>query len=146
MGLPIEYLKNASPKSLANRERVGQRRLQVARATHVGRTLSELDREERESLRCWRACAVLEPGERAEAYAKLAKVIDGLRDRRRILLGEPLPGSRRAGTERRPVLNMVIDSEPIPLLEYNQSGIVQQCDAPTDDAAPTPTPQPTPEG
>ena len=65
-------------------------------------------------MRCWAACEALEPGERAEAYAKLGRVIDTLRDRRRILLGEPLPGSRRAGTERRPVLPVsIVDVQPM---------------------------------
>ena len=65
-------------------------------------------------MRCWAACEELEPGARAEAYAKLGRVIDTLRDRRRILLGEPLPGSRRAGTERRPVLPVsIVDVQPM---------------------------------
>ena len=65
-------------------------------------------------MRCWAACEDLPPAERAEAYSKLGRVIDTLRDRRRILLGEPLPGSRRAGTERRPVLPVsIVDVQPV---------------------------------
>ena len=103
-----------SPKSLRNHQRRSERRISVSRVRHVGAELVKTEREERDALRCWRDCASLQPAERADAYAKLAKVIDTLRDRRRILLGEPLPGSRRAGTERRPVLPVsIVDVQPL---------------------------------
>ena len=86
----------------------------MSRASHAGIELSRIDREERAAMRCWAACDDLPPAERAEAYSKLGRVIDTLRDRRRILLGEPLPGSRRAGTERRPVLPVsIVDVQPV---------------------------------
>lgn len=117
MPLSLDSSTGDSPRSLKSHARRTERKLAVSRVRHAGVELTKLDREERDAGRCWRDCQALEPGERADAMAKLAKVIDGLRERRRILLGEPLPGSRRAGTERKPVLPMMlVDAEPTPQL------------------------------
>lgn len=110
----LDCSTSASPKSLAAHKRRSDRKLQVSRARHAGIELSRIDREERETMRDWSALpSIQDAAERVDARLKLHKVLDGLRERRRILLGEPLPGSRRAGSERRPVLPMhSIDVQP----------------------------------
>ena len=113
---PLNHLPQASHKSLQAHQRRSERKLSVSRAAHAGIELSRLDKEERAAMRCWAAGEDLPAGERAEAYSKLGRVLDTLRDRRRILLGEPLPGSRRAGTERRPVLPVsIVEVQPVEL-------------------------------
>ena len=116
MSLPIESRFASTPKSLERHTARSQRRIQIARARHHGLVLVRLEREERAVLRDWTELdGVQDPCARADARAKLSKVLDTIRERRRILLGEPLPGSRRAGSERKPILHaQVLDVEPTP--------------------------------
>lgn len=111
---PLEIPSASSHKSLQSHSRRSERRLAVSRARNPGLELSHIDAEERAAMRDWRACDGIEnPVERVDARLKVSKILDTLRERRRIILGIPLPGSRRAGTERKPILPMhLVECEP----------------------------------
>ena len=116
MPLALNSIPREPTKALERRKYRSERRLQTERARHVGKELVDLEREERIVKRALHSVEhdIPDPSERAEAISKLVRAVDTLRDRRRILLGEPLPGSRRAGTERRPVLPVsIVDVQPM---------------------------------
>lgn len=153
---PLDCSTADSPKSLQSHLRRSERKIAISRVRHIGLELTKLDKEERSTEREWRSLdTITDPVDRIDSRLKLSKVLDTIRERRRILLGEPLPGSRRSGTERRPILPMqVVDCEPaesisIPEHVGQQSQSTEHnvhCANDTANAAePTPEPTPSPE-
>jgi hypothetical protein len=132
MSLLLEKLPVSDPKALVRRKKRSERRMQVAYVTHKGDELLRLSKEERTAVRTWNQLdAMTNIVERADAMLKCHKVLDGIRERRRILLGEPLPGSRRAGSERRLIM-------PMQIVDVQPSQVQAECQTPVSDSATPP--------
>jgi hypothetical protein len=90
------------------------RRIQLATVRHVGRELVRLDREETRLIKVFHA-----PERTITELCQLVHALDRCRERRRILLGEPLPGSRsgRAHTISLPRYGELVDAQPVEQLD-----------------------------
>ncbi|HNQ90939.1 MAG TPA: hypothetical protein PKM73_20175 [Verrucomicrobiota bacterium] len=101
-------------KSLLRREVRQQRRIQLTRLTHRGKTLAALEQEEKTVLRHWaEAEGIPDLRERASVLCTLERCLDIIRERRRIIIGEPLPGSRRPGGRPPWQTASVLDVKPV---------------------------------
>lgn len=81
-------------KSLSRRENRSARKAMLSKLSHVGFTLDRLDREEREGVE-----RAMDPGCNNGEFCALIRALDTIRERRRILLGIPLPSAN--GGKRR---------------------------------------------
>lgn len=111
-------------KSLLRRQDRQRRRIQLTRLTHRGKTLLALEQEEKTVLRHWReAEAIADLHERASVLCTLEKCLDIIRERRRIILDEPLPGSRRTRDGAPCRTASILDVQPMEPVQIGAGGI-----------------------
>ena len=102
-------------KSLSRREARSVRQAMLVRLSHVGVTLRHLDGEEAKLCGDFHA-----PETTIEQRCAIERVLDLIRDRRRIVLGIPLPGGRRRTIDLPP--EAPVEAELLPVSATGGNG------------------------
>lgn len=128
----VERPELFTPKSLNRRVDRQNRALVLSRASHAGQVVLRLAREERNVCRTWDAVETELPfPDRIRAYLDLSRVLDTIRERRRIVLGIPLPGKGNV-VKQLTAMPALIDVAPMPVPHQVEP-------------EPSPEPDPTPD-
>jgi len=109
MPKPLDFSERNMPMSLKRRENRASRAMTIISLRHIPDTLSRLDEQEKRLMEEFRTAFTVKD------LCSITSALDTIRERRRILLGIPLPGSR-SGKETR-IHRTLADASPARMVD-----------------------------